>query len=114
MADERVVRERRVGEEEEGVVSDGQEQVDLLKKERLVLDLLLREDRPMFGLELVEKSDGELVRGLVYITLSRLEGKGYVGSYLEDKQPFRVGRRLYYLTREGKRALEGKRGEQES
>lgn len=32
----------------------------------------------MYGLEIVDKSDGAIGRGSVYILLSRLEDKGYV------------------------------------
>ena len=33
----------------------------------------------MYGLELVTESEGALKRGTVYVTLGRLEEKGYVG-----------------------------------
>jgi DNA-binding PadR family transcriptional regulator len=47
-------------------------------KERIILDLLL--DGPKFGLQLVEQSGGRLKYGTVYVTLSRMEDKGYVES----------------------------------
>lgn len=58
----------------------------------------------MYGLELVAASDGELKRGTVYVTLGRMEQKGFVSSRLEDAQP-RIGglpRRLYAATAYGR------------
>jgi DNA-binding PadR family transcriptional regulator len=50
-------------------------------KEVLVLKLLT-EQGPLYGLELVNLSDGELKRGTVYVTLSRMLDKGLLR--LED------------------------------
>lgn len=45
--------------------------------------------------------------GAVYMPLERLVKKGYLDSYLSETTPARGGRhkRIYRLTREGKRAL---------
>ena len=45
--------------------------------------------------------------GAVYMPLERLVKKGYLDSYLSESTPERGGRhkRIYRLTREGKRAL---------
>ncbi|MEM1203282.1 MAG: helix-turn-helix transcriptional regulator [Acidobacteriota bacterium] len=51
----------------------------LSKKERLILDHLIHQGEA-FGLELVKASSGELKRGTVYVTLSRMADKGYVES----------------------------------
>ena len=61
----------------------------------------------MFGLQLVEASDGHLKRGTVYVTLGLLEQKAYVESAQEQQQPGAIGlpRRIYRPTALGKRAL---------
>src|SRR5688572_3800717 len=48
----------------------------LSNKERCVLELLGAGE--LYGLELVDASGGELKRGTVYVTLSRMEEKGLV------------------------------------
>src|SRR5260221_13945256 len=57
--------------------------------ERLILDLL-REDE-LFGLQLVERSQGALKRGTVYVTLGRMQEKGYVESRTEPLPPGAIG-----------------------
>ena len=68
-------------------------------KEGLILELLGR-SREMYGLELVAASAGELKRGTVYVTLGRMEQKGFISSRLdEDPPPFGgLPRRLYTAT----------------
>jgi len=58
----------------------------------------------MYGLELVAASDGELKRGTVYVTLGRMEEKGYIASRLEDPPPATGGlpRRMYAVTALGR------------
>jgi len=75
-------------------------------KERLILELLVSSDS-MFGLRLVEASHGALKRGTVYVTLGRMEKKGFIESEQEAAQPGAIGlpRRLYRPTALGKRAL---------
>jgi PadR family transcriptional regulator PadR len=75
-------------------------------KEALILQLLARE-REMYGLELVAASRRRLKRGTVYVTLGRMEKKGYVTSRLEDAPPSAGGlpRRIYEATAFGKRVL---------
>ena len=71
----------------------------LSAKEALVLDLLGRSSK-MYGLELVAASEGALKRGTVYVTLGRMEQKGFISSRLEDGPPPSAGlpRRLYTAT----------------
>jgi len=78
----------------------------LAAKERLILELLASEG-PMFGLQLVERSRGALKRGTVYVTLARLERKGYVDSEQEPPAPGAIGlpRRIYRPTALGRRVL---------
>src|SRR5262245_8909431 len=73
--------------------------------ERLVLELLI--DGPDFGLNLVARSDGALKRGTVYVTLGRMERKGFIPSEQEPQPPGSIGlpRRIYRVTPLGKRAL---------
>jgi PadR family transcriptional regulator, regulatory protein PadR len=73
--------------------------------ESMILDLL--RSRDMYGLELVTESEGALRRGTVYVTLARMEEKGYVESRAEAK-PTHSGlpRRLYRATAVGARVLD--------
>ena len=75
-------------------------------KESLILELLV-EGGELYGLQLVGASKRRLKRGTVYVTLGRMEEKGYISSRLEDA-PADVGgmpRRLYQPTALGRRVL---------
>lgn len=71
----------------------------LSSKESLILELLIGA-KEMYGLELVAASGGGLKRGTVYVTLGRMEEKGYVSARVEDAPPSAGGlpRRLYAPT----------------
>ena len=75
-------------------------------KERLILELLVGADA-QFGLQLVAASGGALKRGTVYVTLGRMEAKGFIQSEQEPPVPGAIGlpRRLYRATGLGERAL---------
>jgi PadR family transcriptional regulator PadR len=75
-------------------------------KERLILELLVAAG-PLYGLELVERSAGALKRGTVYVTLGRMETKGFVTSEQEAMPAGAIGlpRRRYRPTGRGERAL---------
>jgi PadR family transcriptional regulator PadR len=78
----------------------------LSPKESLILELLVQK-RGMYGLQLVAASRGLLKRGTVYVTLGRMEEKGYIASRLEDP-PAEAGgmpRRTYQPTTLGRRVL---------
>ena len=78
----------------------------LSRKEAIILDLLIGAgDR--YGLQLVEESGGRLKRGTVYVTLSRMEDKGFVTSRQEERDPHVPGipRRLYRITGVGQKVL---------
>ena len=60
-------------------------------KERAILELLVS-DGPLYGLQLVERSGGALKRGTVYVTLGRMEAKGYVVSEQETLPPGAIAR----------------------
>ncbi len=78
----------------------------LSEKETLILTLLIR-GREMYGLELVAASKRRLKRGTVYVTLGRMEEKGYITSRLEAPRSEAGGlpRRLYQPTALGRRVL---------
>lgn len=78
----------------------------LPRKERLILALLASQG-PMYGLQLVEQSDGALKRGTVYVTLGRMEAKGLVESHQEPLPLGGIGlpRRVYRPTALGERML---------
>jgi PadR family transcriptional regulator PadR len=79
----------------------------LSAKESVILQLLVRDDEA-YGLELVSASRGRLKRGTVYVTLGRMEEKGYVSSRLEDAPADAGGlpRRIYRATVLGRQVLE--------
>ena len=69
--------------------------------EMLVLSLLAA-DSPSYGLDLVARSRGRLKRGSVYVTLGRMERKGFVRSKLEERPGEGPPRRLYEATALGR------------
>jgi DNA-binding PadR family transcriptional regulator len=73
--------------------------------ERLILDLLRESEQ--FGLQLVDRSEGALKRGTVYVTLGRMEAKGLVESHQEPLPSAGIGlpRRIYRPSALGRRAL---------
>jgi PadR family transcriptional regulator PadR len=72
---------------------------ELTRKEFVAMNLLVGAPKPMYGLQMVEASDGELKRGTVYVTLNRLEEKGYITSRKEAERPgIAQPRRLYKAT----------------
>lgn len=78
----------------------------LSEKESLILELL-SQGHEMYGLQLVAASKRRLKRGTVYVTLGRMEEKGYITSHLEDA-PSKAGglpRRIYRPTALGRRVL---------
>lgn len=67
------------------------------KIELMILRLLRGGE--MYGLEMVKASDGELARGTIYVTLGRMQEKGYVKSR-QEKEETEAGlpRRIYQIT----------------
>jgi DNA-binding PadR family transcriptional regulator len=53
----------------------------------------------MYGLEIIEASDGAVSRGTVYVYLSELEDDGFIYSYPQDTVSTR---KLYSVTQKGK------------
>jgi DNA-binding PadR family transcriptional regulator len=79
----------------------------LSAKEHLVLELLIA-NGPSYGLQLVGASRGRLKRGTVYVTLGRMEEKGYVESAPDPdaRDDLVLPRRIYRPTAFGVRVLE--------
>lgn len=67
--------------------------------ERLIIELLA-EHNELFGLRMVELSGSRLKRGTVYVTLGRMQEKGYLESRQEPLPEGAIGlpRRLYRPT----------------
>ena len=78
----------------------------LSRKESLILELLVEHEQ-LCGLEFVAASRRGLKRGTVYVTLGRMEDKGFITSWLEDAPPRAGGlpRRIYRATPLGRRVL---------
>lgn len=74
--------------------------------ERLILELLAAEGE-LFGLQMVERAGGQLKRGTVYVTLGRMQDKGYLESRQEMLPEGGIGlpRRLYRPTSYALRVL---------
>ena len=79
----------------------------LSRKEMLTLELLISKGE-MFGLEMVEASEGELKRGTIYVTLQRMSDKGYIESREEPRIIPEIGipRRKYQATGLGERVYQ--------
>jgi PadR family transcriptional regulator, regulatory protein PadR len=86
------------------------EQIPMLSsKEALVLELLLENpSSEKYGLEMVSQADGKLSRGTIYVTLARMEDRGYLESRLEepDRPTSGLPRRLYRVTGYGQKVYE--------
>lgn len=78
----------------------------LSAKERLILELLTGGEE-LYGLQMVAASKRRLKRGTIYVTLGRMERKGYLRSRLEEAPPQAGGlpRRRYAVTAAGRRLL---------
>lgn len=72
--------------------------------ETVILDLLT-EHREMYGLEMVEASRGRLKRGTIYVTLNRMEDKGFVSSREVEGEGQGPPRMMYRVTGHGARVL---------
>ncbi|MGA2450383.1 MAG: helix-turn-helix transcriptional regulator [Polyangiaceae bacterium] len=79
----------------------------LSAKEATILNLLSGA-RELYGLQIVAESNGEVGRGTVYVTLARMEEKGFVESWREEQAPGATGlpRRLYRVTSTGANVLQ--------
>jgi DNA-binding PadR family transcriptional regulator len=78
--------------------------------ETMVLNILisLGTGSESYGLELLDKSNGMLKKGSIYVTLGRMEEKGYLESRKEELRPGARGlpRRLYKVSGHGQKVLQ--------
>ena len=79
----------------------------LSRKEFSILGMLIGKGE-MFGLEMVEASEGELKRGTIYVTLQRMGDKGYIESREEPRLIPEIGipRRKYLATGLGEKVYQ--------
>ena len=79
----------------------------LSRKEMAILAMLIGKGE-MFGLEMVEASEGELKRGTIYVTLQRMGDKGYIESREEPRTMPEIGipRRKYLATGLGEKVYQ--------
>ena len=71
-------------------------------KEEVIIRLLV--DGELFGLSLVEKSNGLLKKGTVFVTLGRMGQKGLLESRQEPRE-HGIPRRYYKLSAAGEKFL---------
>jgi DNA-binding PadR family transcriptional regulator len=76
-------------------------------KELLVLQLLRDGPPNAYGLELVKASNGRLGRASIYVTLGRMETKGFIKRHIPSSAGGHPGlpRPLYRVTALGEKAL---------
>lgn len=74
--------------------------------ERQIMSLLIGRGE-MYGLQMVDASEGAIGRGTIYVTLNRMEDKGLIQSRTEPLPPGAtcLPRRMYKPTGQGERAL---------
>lgn len=59
----------------------------------------------MYALQMVEESGNRLKRGTIYVTLGRMEDKGYIKSRRESDSEIKgPKKRFYKITAEGRKA----------
>jgi DNA-binding PadR family transcriptional regulator len=76
--------------------------------ELMILAMLRDEPAGMYGLELVKASGERLKRGTVYVTLGRMEEKGYIKSRTKPNADHPgIPRPIYRITALGERCLAG-------
>jgi len=78
----------------------------LSRTHQLILELLQRQG-DLYGLQLVSESDGQLKRGTVYVTLSRMTDKGLVVALRDEGADGHPGlpRPRYRITSQGLKLL---------
>ncbi len=70
----------------------------------LVLDILSKSDTEIVGLQMIERSNGKLPRGTIYVTLMRLEEQGLISSHGEARSDpqIELNRRVYKISELGR------------
>ena len=87
--------------------SENEEFPWLSQKEALILEMLVGSAHELYGLQMVDGSQGKLKRGTIYVALQRMEEKGLIESRTEARPDGENGipRRLYKITGHGQRVL---------
>jgi PadR family transcriptional regulator, regulatory protein PadR len=80
----------------------------LSEKERLICGLLA-DAGELYGLQLVDLSEGALKRGTVYVTLGRMIGKGLLATRRDLEVHDGLPRPRYRLTAKGAKLLAAER-----
>jgi PadR family transcriptional regulator, regulatory protein PadR len=81
-------------------------------KELIILDMLAGK-KEMYGLEMVQASGGKLARGTIYVTLMRMDDKGYVTSrQVLEENVSGLPKRVFSITGLGQRKLMATRSAQ--
>ncbi|MDR6886851.1 MULTISPECIES: PadR family transcriptional regulator [Variovorax] len=81
--------------------------MNLTNKEALILEqLAVSAGSELYGLQMVKASNDELKMGTIYVTLGRLEKKGFVQSRREQDPAQTIPRRLYKITGAGRKTFE--------
>lgn len=94
---------RKIQEESDGI------RLSLLPTELEVLQLLGDTPAGMYGLQLVNASEGKLRRGTVYITLGILEERGFLASAVKRDSSHRaLPRRIFTITALGESVLDAR------
>jgi len=77
------------------------------RKEAIIMELLLAGDE-LYGLQMIRERPNDLKRGTIYVTLNRLEDKGFIKSKEIAPKEGEQGpaRRVYQITGTGRRVLE--------
>lgn len=60
---------------------------------QLILDMLIESPEPIYGLDMVKASGGQLQRGTIYVLLGRMQDHGLIEATAPDED----GRRRYRL-----------------
>lgn len=73
--------------------------IKISQTEFLILRLMIREGRDLYGLGMVKSSKNKLKRGTIYTTLSRMEDKGLITSTKEStiQKGLTAKRRMYNI-----------------
>lgn len=79
------------------------EEKTIAKSEFIVLQILNKGRKAMYGMEILKQSNKQITKGGIYVTLSRMQKKGLITSEKESViQPgLTAKRRLYTITKSG-------------
>ena len=77
-----------------------------ITQKALTVMQLLKNNPGMYGLQIVDASEGQVKKGTIYVVLSSLQDEGWITSNVEQNPKYSgMPRKLYSLTGEGARIL---------